>query len=525
MGCCQCLGGLGDVGRVRELLHRCAELGELGAESESCGSALAVWSLLLLLEDGVGVLSNNQPILGGCETCGCRGSITLLLLSSYSCSCCRCRLYRRQLTHGNSCGRLASNPASPEHIPKSQLLLDRPLPIAISPPNNNTLIVRPRHNLRPPTTSTSGRKSGTYNHHVFRPRAPRITASGPVKISRLHALVQRANEISISLLRFRCQLFGGNDVEVPKAGLDSANEMAVTCQASDFRLCLGIVDADSLIGTTAHNPASVELDTGDALGMADVVLRDSSSMQVPRFGGAISRRGDDSAAVDHDRVHSGMMLLKRGKQRERFDHEPGATHALHWIQELVDDVRGNVRIILRALQGVPVPDLDRLVLTTGDNVTIVESEIEDGLFVRLTQHLDDFTSAELPYYDHSVRAAGDDDVLLLSLVKLEAEHARFMSFQWLPLQPQGIEVPDADRPVAAPTHKSRSGVLDRVDALGVTFVGVIWMGKGEGLELPSVPVPLEPATMLVEKRPADLIAIRNGKLGSQFESWPGLVER
>jgi hypothetical protein len=121
--------------------------------------------------------------------------------------------------------------------------------------------------------------------------------------------------------------------------------------------------------------------------MALIVLCGLTSDDIPGLDSTVARSTDDSVVVDHDSVDSGAMALDGGEKGERFNEQVVATKRTSvGICEAVNDSSGDERTV--PSQGVAIPDLDRLVFATGDDVSVVEAKIEHRLVVCVFEVLD-----------------------------------------------------------------------------------------------------------------------------------------
>ena len=330
------------------------------------------------------------------------------------------------------------------------------------------------------------------------------------------------------------------DNSVP-GGLHGAHQGAVAAQGGDLGLGVAVKDADGLVARARDDGLAVELDAGDALLVADKRLLALGRAQVPQFDDAVARGRDDLVAVQLDGIDGGHVAGQAvdgrvdgqgardrlGRRRARrgggdegvpqaeagggggVGHGPGGL-----VERVVRVADGGTlgaedqlavpRVVgVVGLEHAAVPDLDELVLAARDEPLGREAQVEDGLVVGAWDGVQLLAGREAPDDDAGVGRARDDDVLGGALVELQAEDAAVVAEERLAARAARLDVPDADRAVARARAEPLGRVLDRVDALLVALVRVVWVRDLEGDAAVVQPVVFEAPAVLEEEGPVE----------------------
>lgn len=320
-----------------------------------------------------------------------------------------------------------------------QFVLLRPSAIFVLFPNDDRLVVRSGNDLGPLTTASARWNLCSRGQHMLGSARPGVTSGTAGGRCRQHASINGIKEAFVGFARLIKQLFIGDGLEVAEACLNGAHEITVTRQTRYFGCTLSIKNAHGVVRRSGDDATTVILHASDAFSVAKVLLDAFAGLDVPCSDCAIARGRDNGVFVNHHCIYCSAVACQGGKKSMFFDEVP-----IPRTVELIYNISRHHRRVPGNL--VSVPDLDRLVLGAGNNVAVVEAEIQYRLCVSLVHPLKQLASGEAPDHDPAVAAPTHNDVVFRRRIELQAKHAGIVTCQngW-GVRPESTsrQVPDA----------------------------------------------------------------------------------
>jgi len=189
----------------------------------------------------------------------------------------------------------------------SQDVRTSPYTLLVATPDDDCLIIRPRHNTSVWSPSTPRRKPGTVSCDVLRLATSRVGRAIPGTL----VLVELASVSGLEVRLVHCSclqiiLFDAIR-QVPESSLYRPHQIAMGSETGNFKSRRPIKDLHLIIAAPAHDPATVILHTSNALMVSEERPPADLIRPVPDLDVSITTSRYNFVIADLNRIHSGTV--------------------------------------------------------------------------------------------------------------------------------------------------------------------------------------------------------------------------